>query len=129
MPSYFHLFEGITMTVDMEDTVLGFAQSTDGKIRMGKPPEDTRGLNLTDAQNEWITQAVNSDRLNIINLEINKIPGFEFSHGAWYKNPWVSTDVIMTLNLGLQPKYRSLDKYTHYLGRELWYFPPDYMER
>jgi hypothetical protein len=84
---------------------------------------------LTDAQNEWLTQIINSDRFNIINLEINIIPRFKFSHSAWYENTWVSTDVITTLNLGLSPEQRGLEKYKGYLDRDVWYFPPDYLKK
>jgi esterase/lipase superfamily enzyme len=127
--SYIHLFDGVTVTADTEDSVLSFAKSTDGRFRLGRGPKDDRSLDLTDAQNDWITQAINSNRLNFINLGINKIEGFKFSHGAWYENPWVSTDVIATLNLGLLPEQRGLEKYKGDFNRHFWYFPPDYMER
>jgi esterase/lipase superfamily enzyme len=129
LPRYSHLFEGITLTFDKVDSVLGFAKITDGQLRLGRPPKDAGSLDLTDAQNEWLTQIINSDRFNIINLEINIIPGFKFSHSAWYENTWVSTDVITTLNLGLSPEQRGLEKYKGYLDRDVWYFPPDYLKK
>ncbi|OEU51501.1 MAG: hypothetical protein BA861_10480 [Desulfobacterales bacterium S3730MH5] len=129
VPSYIHMFEGVTLTIDKKDPVLGFAKITDGELRAGRPPQDAANFDLTDAQNEGLTQTINSGRFTIINLEINKIPGFEFSHGAWYENPWVSTDVITTLNLGFQPERRGLAKYKGYLDRGVWYFPPDYLEK
>jgi esterase/lipase superfamily enzyme len=129
LPSYIRLFEGVTITADKKDGVLGFAKITDGQPRLGRPPEDADSLKVSEAQNEWLNQAINGDQLNVINLEINKISGFKFSHGAWYENPWVSTDVIVTLNLGLKPKHRGLDKYKGYRNRDVWYFPPDYLER
>jgi hypothetical protein len=71
---------------------------------------------------------VNSGDLDIINLQINEIPGFEFFHGAWYENPWVSSDVTVALNFGLQPGKRGLKAYTSESGRMIWYFPKDYLE-
>lgn len=129
VPSYINLFDGVTVTADTKDSVLALAKSTDGQFRLGRGPKDDSSLDLTDAQNDWLTQTINSDRLNFINLGIDEIQGFEFSHGGWYENPWVSTDVIVTLNLGLLPKNRGLEKYTGSLERDIWFFPPDYFER
>ena len=98
-------------------------------MRLGKAPEDGHSLKLAESQNEWITTTMNSGQLNFINLDINKISGFVFSHGAWYENPWVSSDIIVTLNSELSPEQRGLDKYKGKLGRDVWYFPQDYLEK
>ncbi len=127
LPRYIHLFEGITVTADPEDKVLGFAKLTDGQPRLGRPPKPG-SLDITEEQQTWITNAINGKTLTVINLQVNTIPGFEFSHGAWYANPWVSTDVITTLNFGLSPEQRGLAAYEGSFGRDIWYFPPDYLE-
>ena len=127
LPRYIHLFEGITVTADPEDKVLGFAKLTDGQPRLGRPPK-AGTLDITEEQQTWITNAINGRTLTLINLQVNEIPGFEFSHGAWYANPWVSTDVITTLNFGLSPEQRGLAAYEGSFGRDIWYFPPDYLE-
>jgi len=129
LPGYIHLFEGITVTADPKDGVLGFAKFTDGQLRLGRPPEEGVDRDLTAEQQTWLTHAINSKAFTLINLQVNTIPGFEFTHGAWYENPWVSTDVIATLNLGLRLEQRGLAVYKGHSDRDVWYFPPDYLQK
>jgi hypothetical protein len=68
-------------------------------------------------------------RLRLDTTDLPDKDSWRFSHSAWYENPWVSTDVITTLNLGLSPEQRGLEKYKGYLDRDVWYFPPDYLEK
>lgn len=49
-----------------------------------------------------------------------------WAHAYWYRNPWVSGDLISLLRHGLPPRDRSLEP-----ARDgaLWVFPDDYPER
>ncbi|MFW2403135.1 MAG: hypothetical protein ACN4GT_00125, partial [Gammaproteobacteria bacterium] len=53
--------------------------------------------------------------------------GFEYSHEAWYANPWLSSDVLITLYLGLDPASRGLNSYQTANDLGVWYFPEDYL--
>ena len=131
LSTYIDFFDNITITANPDDSVLEFAQFTDDEFRLGKPPTDASGkvkIGLTEEKDTWLTKVVNSGDLDIINLQVNEIPGFEFFHGAWYENPWVSSDVSIAINFGLKPSERGLKTYTSESGRIIWYFPKDYLE-
>ena len=65
--------------------------------------------------------------MNFIDMQINEIAGFEYTHGAWYENPWLSTDVLVTLYIGLDPQARGLRSYRTAQDVGVWYFPQDYL--
>ena len=71
---------------------------------------------------------VNSDRISLIDLSRSDIEGFRFSHGAWYENPWVSTDVMVTLLTGWPPDKRGLAERFSARGYQFWYFPQTYLD-
>jgi hypothetical protein len=49
-----------------------------------------------------------------------------FGHMYWYKNSWVSSDIILALKYGLRPAERGLVREG---GEALWSFPEDYPRR
>jgi hypothetical protein len=128
-PKFVNMFDVVTVTIDYNDPILGEAQMTGGGKRLGRPAEPTHEKakdSGTEAQKQGIRDAVNSGRLHILNLGIADIPGYEFYHGSWYLNPWVSSDVLVSMNMGLPPSKRGL---TTYEKQDLtyWYFPKNYI--
>jgi esterase/lipase superfamily enzyme len=131
LPIFYPLVDAVTVTANPGDPVLRLARMTDAQVRLGAPGRTSgvESLDLTDAESARLKEMINSDRLTILDLSRNLIEGFEFSHGAWYENPWVSTDALVYILDGLRPQDRGLDSYESELGYQIWFFPADYLDR
>lgn len=128
LPLFYNLVDGITLTVAEHDRVLALARFTDKEERVGAPGSDRNDALELDIQTETELQAmVNSDRFSLIDLGHSEIEGFQISHGAWYENPWVSTDVMVTLLTGWPPNKRGLAEDLSERGYQFWYFPETYL--
>ena len=58
------------------------------------------------------------------------IPGLSrFSHTFWYDDPWVSSDVLITLLHHLPADARGLVPGEASFGARYWTFGPDYEDR
>jgi len=109
--------------------VLALSRFTDKEERLGAPDSKPDDISILDKETETALQAmVNSDRISLIDLSRSDIEGFRFSHGAWYKNPWVSTDVMVTLLTGWPPDKRGLAESLSEWGYQFWYFPKTYLD-
>ena len=51
------------------------------------------------------------------------------SHTFWYDDPWVSSDVLVTLLFHLTPQERGLERGTTSNGGVYWTFPADYPDK
>ena len=128
VPSFAKMFDLITVTASYHDPILGRAELTGGGDRLGRPPKPTdKKHGPTAAEKQAILAAVQSNRLHLLNLETTDIPGYEFVHGAWYLNPWVSSDVIVSMNLKLHPSERGLVATGDDYKWPVWFFPPEYV--
>ncbi len=129
LPGFFPLVEGLTVTAAVGDPVLSMARITDGKLRLGAAGEGD-GVTLEISPELWqeVVAIVNSDRMFFIDLRNVPQRNYQFSHGAWYESPWVSTDVMATLLGGLSGKERGLVPEI-VNDVQVWTFPDDYMER
>ncbi len=129
LPRFFPLLEGLTVTAAAGDPVLGMARITDGKLRLGATGEGD-GVRLELEESHWrqIVEIVNSDRMVFLDLQNVPATEYRFSHGVWYEDPWVSTDVMASLLTGLSATERGLQP-----GKvnevRVWTFPEDYVER
>ena len=66
----------------------------------------------------------------ILRVRPENIPGLSSrSHTFWYDDPWVSSDVLITLLFHLPPAERGLDPGEASGGTHYWTFTPDYPER
>jgi esterase/lipase superfamily enzyme len=127
LPQYLHLVDTVTVTVNPDDHVLQMAGIVGGEVRLGEMGKGKYAKNMTEAQQANLRELVNSGKLDIIDMQIKDIEGFKYSHGVWYENPWVSTDVLITLYIGLDPAERGLRSYQTELDMRAWYFPEDYL--
>lgn len=129
LPLFYNLVEGITLTTAKGDMVLALARLTDQQLRLGAPSGQAgKELGLDEETEADLRHMINSDRISLINLDSSGIEGFQFSHGAWYENPWVSTDVMVTLLTGWLPKKRGLAESISVDGYQFWYFPETYLD-
>ena len=68
--------------------------------------------------------------LNVLRVRPENIPGLSHrSHTFWYDDPWVSSDVLITLLYHLSPDKRGLAPGEAATGARYWTFMPDYPEQ
>jgi len=130
LPAIYSVVDGLTITADPNDPVLRLARITDTRLRVGEAGRGTavEAFDLNEEQAARLEEMVNSERMNIVDLSRVEIEDFKFSHGAWYENPWVSSDALVFILDGLPPVERGLKSYRSDLNYEIWYFPEDYIE-
>ena len=67
-----------------------------------------------------------TDRISLVNVTNAEGAGSDSGHGYFRANPWVSSDILMTLYYGLRPKQRGL---VDEEGLPIYTFPPDFIYR
>jgi esterase/lipase superfamily enzyme len=123
---YIDLPRSVTISVNLQDTVLGLAASRHREARVGQG----RGDGLSPETLEWVRNASNQAVFNIIGVDSETVPGMsKGSHGFWYSHPWVSSDVLVQLIFNADPASRGLKENQSEGGARYWTFPPDYPER
>jgi len=85
---------------------------------------------LTPEATEWLLEATKTYGLELVRVRPENIPGLSnFSHAFWYDDPWVSSDVLITLLHHLSPEVRGLEAGDTSFGADYWTFTPDYPVR
>lgn len=129
LPKFFPLVEGLTVTAAVGDPVLGMSRMTDFKLRLGAAGEgDGVQLEISDELRQEVTDIMNSERMVFIDLRDVPATEYSFTHGVWYENSWVSTDVMVALLGGYSATDRALEP-VEVDGVNIWTFPDDYIER
>jgi esterase/lipase superfamily enzyme len=124
-PDYSHLVDTITVTINPEDNVLGLASIVGGGVRVGAAGEGSQLDKMTEQEKRELRDLINAGKLDIIDMQIEDIEGFEYSHEFWYANPWVSSDVLVTLYVGMDAVDRGLGSYQADEDVKVWYFAND----
>ena len=118
------IVERVTIKINQNDRVLRFAAMTNGISRLGRPNWNE----LSEEENIAITEALKKDQLEILNISDSKAPHMEGPHGSWYKDSWVSNDLLLLLLFNASPQERGLIEYSLGNGEIGYYFPYDYEE-
>jgi esterase/lipase superfamily enzyme len=108
--------------VSENDGALWFAALLSRASRIGRPRFDELTV-------EELETLASDERL--VGIDVAGVPGpHELGgmrgHGYWVANPWISTDVLLSMVYPFDPRWRGLE---HGPGRGLWTFPDDYPER
>jgi len=108
--------------VSENDGALWFAALLARASRIGRPRFDELTV-------EELETLASDERL--VGVDVTGVPGpHELGgmrgHGYWVANPWISTDVLLSMIYPFDPRWRGLE---HGPGRGLWTFPDDYPER
>ncbi|MFT5701532.1 MAG: pimeloyl-ACP methyl ester carboxylesterase [Desulforhopalus sp.] len=113
------------MTIYMSETdkALGVSQFLTRRQRVGQMFGSTRG-----EMSPWGRKALveYADRISLVNVTSAEGAGSDSGHGYFRSSPWVSSDVLMTLYYGLEPKQRGLIDQE---GLPMYTFPPDFIHR
>lgn len=124
-PKYSHLVDTITVTVNPDDQVLGLARVYGGGVRLGAAGDGSNLDDMTEEKRQELRDLINAGKLDIVDMQIEDIDGFEYSHEFWYANPWVSSDVLVTLYVGMDAADRGLGSYEANGNVNVWYFAND----
>lgn len=116
----------ITVSVNLNDSALRLSQLVNRASRAGRPDLTELSREATD----WLLGAARTYRLELLNVRPENIPDLpRSSHTFWYDDPWVSSDVLVTLFFHLSPAERGLDEGEAASGARYWTFTPDYPQR
>lgn len=113
------LAERVTIYDNRSDHALGLAQWICGGPRLGRSL-----AHLDDRDLRFLEQRANIDVIDVTNAE--RHVGEWLGHRYFYRNPWVSTDVLLTLITDATPAERGL---SFDEPRGLFVFGNDYPER
>lgn len=126
MRDYAGKAERMTVAVNLNDSALRLSQVINRASRAGRP--DIRELD-PDAS-RWLLDATRSYGLELLRVRPENIPGLSNrSHTFWYDDPWVSSDVLITLLYHLPASERGLGAGEAPAGSHYWTFTPDYPDQ
>jgi hypothetical protein len=123
---YAGVADRVTVSLNMQDSALRLSQVVNRGSRAGRP--DLRELSPADMR--FLQEANRELGLEIVEVRGTDIAGMsERSHGFWYMDPWVASDVIIKLLFSAPAPARGLVRADGPDGLELWRFPTDYDAR
>ena len=113
------------MTIYMSETdkALGISHFLTRRQRVGQMFGGSGG-----EMSPWGSKALieYADQISLINVTSAEAAGSANGHGYFRSSPWVSSDILMTLFYGLEPKQRGLVDED---GLPMYTFPPDFINR
>ena len=116
------IVERVTISSNMNDSVLLHAQRYTGKSRLGRPVADE----IPSEEREILIGNSLTDSLDILDIEGSRSLDAGKSHSFWYSHPWVSNDLLLLMLFKLSPEERRLTRVLHEGGMEVWRFPENY---
>lgn len=126
MRDYADKAERVTVAVNMSDSALRLSQVINRASRAGRPDMSE----LDQEATQWLLEASNSYGTELLRVRPENIPGLSTrSHTFWYDDPWVSSDVLITLLHHLPAGERGLASGEAGSGTHYWTFTPDYPEK
>ena len=120
----------VTVLANMNDAALRLSQRINRGSRAGRPDFAELSPNAT----RFLLGAAHGKRLELVQVRPEYFPSLSTrSHSFWYDDPWVSSDVLLTLLFNLAPADRGLVAGSAVLApgqtAPYWGFPRDYEVR
>ena len=126
MRDYADQAQQVTVAVNMNDSALRLSQLVNRASRAGRPEMG----NSVPRRRGGCLRPRRISGLEILWVRPENIPDLSRrSHTFWYDDPWVSSDVLITLLYHLPPGERGLASDRAASGAEYWTFTPDYPDR
>jgi len=126
LPQYIGMSQRVTVSVNMNDSVLALSSWVHGISRLGRP----NSQELSKSDFDFLVKAAEKMDFDMISVQPEVIPGLaRRSHAFWYEHPWVSSDVIMKMLFHLPPEERGLQRQLYQERFPFWTFPADYDRR
>jgi len=122
LPALYDLARRTEVYVSENDVALKVSGWLARASRLGRP-------RLDELTREDLETLASNTRL--VGVDVAAVPGAHEltgirGHGYWIANPWVSTDVLLSLIYPFDPAWRGL---RHPPGLGMWTFPDDYSQR
>jgi esterase/lipase superfamily enzyme len=115
--------EGVTTAVNLGDSALRLAAAVSGASRAGRPDLGE----LAPEAAAWLLEAAEAGEVEVVQVHPEVMPATSSrSHTFWYDDPWVSSDLLVTLLFDLPPGERGLEAGTAASGAPYWTFPASY---
>lgn len=111
--------EAVTIYTTKRDRALGMSRWIFGWDRLGS-------LDVTDFSPHAIEYLQDEEAVAFVVVTEAENASQDNAHGYFRHSPWVSTDILLTLALGLPPDERCLYREP---GDPRWHFPEDYREK
>ena len=112
----------MTTAANLGDSALRLAGAVNRGSRAGRP--DLR--ELTPEAADWLPGAASHLGMDFLHISPETLPETPTgSHTFWYDDPWVSSDLLVTLLFHLTPEERGLQGETLPSGARYREFPPD----
>lgn len=116
----------VTTAANLGDSALRLAAAVNRGSRAGRP--DLRDLSPEAAN--WLLGAAGSLGMEFIHISPETmVETPATSHTFWYDDPWVSSDLLVTLLFHLPPAERGLVRQVSPSGAEYWEFPVDFPDQ
>jgi esterase/lipase superfamily enzyme len=126
MKAYVDLTARVSLSINLNDSVLRFAAMVARGSRAGRPDVGE----LSAEQTTLLVDASNELRFDVINVNPDDIPNLPpGSHAFWYEDPWVSGDLLVQFLLNRPPDQRGLEPRATPDGKRYWGFPADFDRR
>jgi esterase/lipase superfamily enzyme len=126
MKAYVDLTERVSLSINLNDSVLRLAAMVARGSRAGRPDVGE----LSAEQTGFLLDVSNELRFDVINVDPDDIPNLpRSSHAFWYDDPWVSGDLLGQFLLNAPPDRRGLEAERTGSGKRYWGFPPDFDRR
>lgn len=126
MKAYVDLSDRVSLSLNLNDSVLRFAAMVSRASRAGRPDVGE----LSAEQTTFLIDASNDLRFDVINVNPDDIPNLpRGSHAFWFEDPWVSGDLVVQFLLNRPPEQRGLDAQATADGKRYWGFPADFDRR
>ncbi len=116
------IVERTTINLNAKDKVLRLAAFHNGVSRLGRPDY----TELDDEEEKILIAALQSPRLNVIDVGGSDALKLGGAHDSWYSHPWVSNDLILLLLFNAYPEERGLTAYQYESGAKVYFFPENY---
>jgi hypothetical protein len=119
------MVERTTINLNLYDSTLRLSAFQNGVTRLGSPDIESIG----PEEQQLMLAAMNSPKLNILNVGDSGALKLGGSHNSWYSHPWVSNDLLLLLLFNAEPLQRGLQEYVTENKLRYYLFPDDYQEK
>lgn len=116
------MVERTTINLNHNDKVLRLAAFQNGVSSLGRP--DARELD--EEETEIIIAALDTPKLNVLDIGGSEALNIGGGHDSWYSHPWVSNDLLLLFLFNASPEERGLIESYSNLGVKQYRFPQDY---
>ncbi len=116
------IVERTTINLNQYDKVLRISAIQNGISRLGRPNINE----LTEEERLAIVEALQKDKLDLLNVGDSEALKLGGAHDSWYNHPWVSNDLLLLMLFNASPEERGLEKYELGNGATGYFFPKNY---